>query len=154
MSNLEQWPTARLIITAGRLVENAYNEDLAAHGITYAGLTILSVLTLRGALSQVDLAEELKIQSQTVGKTVERLARKGLVARSRRWPDKRSQIVDITPDGQDLLASETKALEQKFDLPHAVQPATLREHAQAVIRAFERGTKSPGTDTEGRNQAR
>lgn len=145
MSNLDSWPTARLVITAGRLVENAYNENLAAHGITYAGLTILSVLAFRGALSQVELAEELKIQSQTLGKTVERLARKGLVARTRRWPDKRSQIVNITAAGQDLLTAENKGLEEKLDLPDAARQATLREHARTVITAFERKDKSAGS---------
>ncbi|WP_299167708.1 MarR family winged helix-turn-helix transcriptional regulator [uncultured Arthrobacter sp.] len=137
MSNLDQWLTARLVITAGRLVENAYNEDLAAYGVTYAGLTILSVLAIRGALSQVQLAEELKIQSQTLGKTVGILTRKGFVARSRRRPDKRSQIVTITPTGQDLL-KESRSIEEKLKLPEALRQTSLREHARTVIQTFER----------------
>lgn len=137
MSNLDQWPTARLVITAGRLVENAYNEDLAAYGITYAGLTILSVLAIRGALSQSQLADELKIKSQTLGKTVEVLARKGYVTRARHWLDKRSRLVDITPDGHRLL-EQTESLEEKLSLAGALRETTLRDHARTLIRTFER----------------
>ena len=137
MSNLDQWPTARLLINAGRLVENAYNEDLAVYGITYAGLTILSVLSTRGSLSQSQLAEELKIQSQTLGKPVELLARKGFVDRTRHRLDRRTQIVTITPAGQDLRTG-SKSLEEKLQLPVAARETTLREHAQTVIRTFER----------------
>lgn len=137
MSDLDYWPTARLLITAGRLVENAYNEDLAAYGITYAGLTILSVLAIRGALSQSQLADELKIQSQTLGKTVGILTRKGFVTRSRHGLDRRTQIVAITPIGQDLLA-ESKSLDEKLELPDASRVGTLRDHARTVIRIFER----------------
>lgn len=137
MSNLDQWPTARLVITAGRLVENAYNEELAAYGITYAGLTILSVLAVRGALSQSQLAAELKIQSQTLGKTVEGLARKGFITRARHWLDRRTQLVDITSDGQHLL-KESKSLEEKLTLAGAARETTLRDHAQAIIQNLER----------------
>lgn len=140
MSNLEQWPTARLIITAGRLVENAYNEDLAVYGITYAGLTVLSILAVRGALNQSELARELKIQSQTLGRTVEVLARRGFVTRTRHWLDRRSQLVDITPAGRNLLG-ESEALEEKLSLAGAYRETTLRDHALALIQTFDRTTQ-------------
>ena len=68
MSDLEQWSAARLLVTARRLVENAYNAELAGLQLTHAGLTILSVLASEGAFTQIQLAEELKVQSQTLGK--------------------------------------------------------------------------------------
>lgn len=137
MSNLDEWPTARLVITAARLIENAYNEDLAAYGITYAALTILSVLAVRGALTQNQLAIELKVQSQTLGKMVDILARKGFVTRTRHWRDRRSRLVDITPNGSHILEGIT-ALEEKLELAANSRESTLRDHAQTIIRTFER----------------
>lgn len=137
MSNLDDWPSARLVITAARLVENAYNEDLAAYGITYAALTVLSVLAVEGALTQNQLATELKIQPQTLGQMVDALARKGFVSRTRHWSDRRSQMVDITGTGRSVLQS-IATLEDKPQLAEdPLGETTLRDHAQAIIRTLD-----------------
>ncbi len=125
------------MFTAARLVENAYNEELAAYGITYAALTILSVLAVRGALSQNQLATDLKVQSQTLGKMVDALVRKGLVTRTRHWRDRRSHLVDITPNGLNIV-EDIAALEEKLEQAGAAREATLRDHAQMLIRTFDR----------------
>lgn len=136
MSNLDDWPTARLVMTAARLVENAYNDDLAAYGITYAALTVLSVLAVKGALTQNQLATELKIQPQTLGKMVDALARKGFVTRTRHWSDRRSQLVDITGTGRSILRS-IATLEDKLQLADLLRETTLRGHAQTIIRTLD-----------------
>ncbi|MGF9663218.1 MarR family transcriptional regulator [Arthrobacter crystallopoietes] len=135
MSDLEQWPTARLLITASRLVENAYNEELAGLGITYAGLTVLAVLAAQGALKQADLAEELKVQNPSVGKMIERLARKGFVTGTRCWPDRRTQLITISPAGQDVL-SKARGLEDRLQLPEAAGKASLRDQARRLIATY------------------
>lgn len=142
MPNLDDWPTARLVMTAARLVENAYNEDLAAYGITYAALTILSVLAVKGALTQNQLAAELKIQPQTLGKMVDALARKGFVTRTRHWSDRRSQLVDITETGRSILRS-IATLEDKLHLADPFRETTLRNHAQTIIRALDQEPSIP-----------
>lgn len=142
MSNLDEWPTGRLLFTAARLVENAYNEELASYGITYAALTILSVLAVRGALSQNQLATDLKVQSQTLGKMVDALVRKGLVTRTRHWRDRRSHLVDITPNGLHILG-DFAALEEKLQQAGTARETTLRDHAQSIIRTFDRDRYTP-----------
>ena len=135
MSDLEQWPTARLLITASRLVENAYNEELAGLGITYAGLSVLAVLAAQGALKQAELAEELKVQNPSVGKMIERLARRGFVTGTRCWPDRRTQLITISPAGLEVL-SKARGLDDRLQLPDASGKASLRDQARRLIATY------------------
>ena len=132
MSDLEQWSAARLLVTARRLVENAYNAELAGLQLTHAGLTILSVLASEGAFTQIQLAEELKVQSQTLGKRLNRLARKGFVSR---WPDQGSPLITISPAGQDVL-SKARGIENRLRLTEAPGSDSLRIQLQRLIRAY------------------
>jgi DNA-binding MarR family transcriptional regulator len=135
MSDPEQWSAARLLVTAGRLVENAYNAQLAGLGITHAGMTVLAVLAARGALRQIQLADELKVQTQTMGKMLERLARKGFVSRTPRSPDRHRQLIIISPAGQDVLV-KAQAIEDKLRLTQASRGPGLRNHLKKLIRAY------------------
>src|SRR5688500_9308266 len=135
MSDQEQWPTARLLITASKLVEYTYNEELAGLGITYAGLTVLAVLAEQGPLKQAELAEELKVQNPSVGKMIERLTRKGFVTGTRCRPGRRTQLIAISPEGQDVL-SKARHLEDGLQLPEASGKASLRNHARRLIATY------------------
>ena len=72
MSYKNQWPTNRLLSTAARLVEHAWNENLASLGITHAGVMALDVLRSEGSMTQAQLAHQVRVQAQTMGKTLHR----------------------------------------------------------------------------------
>lgn len=57
MPDLEQWPTGRLLTTAARLVEHAWNERLVDIGVTHAGVIALGALADQGAMTQASLAQ-------------------------------------------------------------------------------------------------
>lgn len=97
------WSTSRLLSTAARLNENQDNDRLRALGVTHSGLTILRVLSVMGTISQVKLAQTVRVQAQTVGKALERLELRGLVLRSKSGADRRVTYVSITADGQRVL---------------------------------------------------
>ena len=65
MPHLEQWPTGRLLTTAARLVEHAWNERLVSIGVTHAGVIALGVLETQGAMTQANLAQLVRVQAQT-----------------------------------------------------------------------------------------
>lgn len=132
MSDLEQWSAARLLVTARRRVEHAYSSELAGLGLSHAGLTILTVLAAKGAFRQIQLAEELKVQSQTLGKMLNRLARKGFVSRR---PHGRSQMIAISPGGQDAL-SKARGIENKLLATEALCSNSLRGALQGLIQAY------------------
>lgn len=103
-----QWPTNRLLSTAARLVEHAWNERLATLGVTHAGVMALDVLRAAGSMTQAQLAHRVRVQAQTMGKTLHRLELHGHVTRSKNIRDRRSHLVSITPEGQRILEAATQ----------------------------------------------
>ena len=97
------WSTSRLLSTAARLNENRDNERLRSMGVTHSGVTILKVLAAGGSMSQVRLAQIVRVQAQTVGKALERLEARNLVVRSKSEADRRVTFVSLTPAGAGML---------------------------------------------------
>ena len=103
MSYRNQWPTNRLLSTAARLVEHAWNEELASLGVTHAGVMALDVLHSKGSMTQAQLAQEVRVQAQTMGKTLHRLEAHGHISRAKNERDRRSHVVSISPVGEGVL---------------------------------------------------
>ncbi|GAA4054586.1 hypothetical protein GCM10023063_48850 [Arthrobacter methylotrophus] len=72
MPDMERWPTGRLLSTAARLVEHAWNEKLRGMGLTHAGVIVMKVLAVKGPTTQSMLAQIVRVQAQTMGKTLTR----------------------------------------------------------------------------------
>ncbi|KAD3436295.1 MarR family transcriptional regulator [Arthrobacter yangruifuii] len=103
MPDMERWPTGRLLSTAARLVEHAWNERLVSIGLTHAGVIALGVLESQGPMTQARLAQLVRVQAQTMGKTLARLETHGHVSRVRNDLDKRSHMVTITEKGTEAF---------------------------------------------------
>lgn len=110
-----QWPTNRLLSTAARLVEHAWNERLATLGVTHAGVMALDVLKTAGSMTQAQLAHRVRVQAQTMGKTLHRLELHGHVNRSKNVHDRRSHLVSITPEGLRVLEAATQLEDELVD---------------------------------------
>ena len=133
MPNLEQWTTGRLLTTAARLVEHAWNERLVSIGVTHAGVIALGVLASQGAMTQANLAQLVRVQAQTMGKTLSRLEARGHISRARSEVDRRSHAVSITPGGSRVL-NEAQDVERTLIAGEGLVSNELRSHLQAVIR--------------------
>jgi DNA-binding MarR family transcriptional regulator len=84
----DEWVTGRLLGTAARLVERSWNVRLREHGVSHAGLIVLSTLA-RGPVSQRGLADDQHVTEQTIGRTIAHLESTGHVARSSDPTDRR-----------------------------------------------------------------
>lgn len=133
MPDLEQWPTGRLLTTAARLVEHAWNERLVNLGVTHAGVIALGVLEGQGPMTQASLAQIVRVQAQTMGKTLSRLETRGHVSRTRNDLDRRSHMVSITDAGLGVLA-QSKDIERTLVAGEGLISDELRDHLQSVIR--------------------
>ena len=67
--------------------------------VSAAGGLVLGVLRDHGAMSPSDLGERLIVTRATVTGLLDSLERRGFVERSRNPADRRSLMVEITPDG-------------------------------------------------------
>lgn len=132
MSENSEWSTNRLLSTAARLVEHAWNERLAALGATHAGYMALDVLHEHGTLSQARLAQEVRVQAQTMGKTLHRLESHGHISRSPNLRDRRSHLVSITETGRGVL-SEAARLEAELIEDGTLDDEQLRRSLAHII---------------------
>ena len=71
--------------------------------VSAAGGLVLGVLRDHGAMSPSDLGERLIVTRATVTGLLDSLERRGFVERSRNPADRRSLMVEITPDGLVVL---------------------------------------------------
>lgn len=133
MPDMEHWPTGRLLSTAARLVEHAWNERLVRIGVTHAGVIALGVLDSQGPMTQAHLAQLVRVQAQTMGKTLARLEAHGHVTRVRNDLDKRSHMVSITPAGIEAL-HEAQDIERTLLDGGELLSEDLRSQLRTVIR--------------------
>jgi DNA-binding MarR family transcriptional regulator len=124
------WTAGRLLSAAARKVERAWNAHLASWDLNHASLPVLLHL-LGGPRSQRELAALVGVTEQTMGRTVLRLERTGLVSRTVHSTDRRRVDVAITVDGR------TAALEAA-DISRAEQLLTtaLTDEQVAALRAL------------------
>lgn len=135
MPDMELWPTGRLLSTAARLVEHAWNEQLASIGVTHAGVIALEVLAGHGTMTQAQLAQIVHVQAQTMGKTLSRLETYGHIERVRSSQDRRSHQVSITDHGRSVLSS-AQELEKSLVPGGQLSSDDLRGKLQAVIKSL------------------
>ncbi|GAC68154.1 MarR family winged helix-turn-helix transcriptional regulator [Gordonia soli] len=133
---IEGWPTGRLLSTAARLVEHAWERVLREYDLSSAGLVVLHVLST-GPASQRQIAQAARVTDQTASRTIERLERVGYVTRQTDPADERRKHVAGTAAGLDVYRT---LLERERTDPTLVaalgdsEPA-LRELLLELLRA-------------------
>ncbi len=135
----EEWVTGRLLGTAARLVEQAWNNRLREHGVSHAGLIVMSTLG-RGATSQRDLADDQHVTEQTIGRTIAHLESTGHVSRRHDPADRRRRSVELTESGAALLAEMFDTGERITDeilQASGVDVAQFRRSLTTLINAMD-----------------
>lgn len=87
---------------------------LEACGLTGPQLATLQVVGRLGPVSQIDIARAVHLSQGTVTGILRRLESRGLIARTRSHADRRSIEVEVTADGQAVLASAPSLLQDEF----------------------------------------
>ena len=98
----QDWPTGRLLSTAARLVEHAWDDVLAAHDLTHSRVVTLHLL-LDGPTTQRELARRAGVEEQTMGRILRGMEDRGQVARARDSADRRRTLVSVTDTGREAL---------------------------------------------------
>ncbi|MET7572404.1 MarR family winged helix-turn-helix transcriptional regulator [Streptomyces sp. NPDC005492] len=108
-------------------------EALAPHGVDGHELAVLVVLSAGQPLSQVEAAGRLGVDRTTMVSLIDGLEDRGLVERRRSSRDRRKNIVELTPAGQDCLRRAERArraAERRFLAP------LDEETAMSLVRAL------------------
>ena len=133
MPDMDRWPTGRLLSTAARLVEHSWNEKLGAIGLTHAGVIAMEVLSAQGPMTQAQLAQLVRVQAQTMGKTLSRLEAHGHISRERSASDRRSHVVTLTDRGREAVVAAAD-MERSVLAAASIDPDSLRHELQSVVR--------------------
>ena len=122
-----------------RLMQNDYMARIAGTGIAPAQAYVLGELWLHEPQSQVELARRLDIGKATIGQTLARLERAGLVRRQRVDIDRRRIMVHLTEKGRCLREPLGRAaIEQDAMLQDKLGETTVAELAEALRSVNER----------------
>ena len=132
----ETWPTGRLLSTAARLAEHAWDAHLARWGLNHASFAVLWMLAA-GPASQRELAHRAQVEDQTMSRTLDGLVRHGYALRERSPTDRRRLVVTLTERGERACREAGDAEVAERLVAGAVAPedlATLRAHLVTVVR--------------------
>ncbi|MGK9146012.1 MarR family transcriptional regulator [Plantibacter flavus] len=131
---MSEWPTGRLLSTASRLVEHAWQQALEGLGVTHAGLIVLHLLEA-GPASQKELARRARVQNQTMSRTLDRLQRDGHIERVAAADDRRRHVVTRTDAGTQVWRAADRLEADVF--PAVPDQDALRAQLLAIVRSGE-----------------
>lgn len=126
-----------LVRAAWRLRKNE-RKVLAPHGLTFAQARALRLLVRTGPMRVGDLADRLEIVPRSATTRVDGLEEAGLVTRTPDPTDRRSILVEPTPQGHDLVT--TLAAGRRATAESLLAPLSPDERAD-LIRLLTRLTK-------------
>ncbi|MBT2585587.1 MarR family winged helix-turn-helix transcriptional regulator [Arthrobacter sp. ISL-95] len=133
MPDMDRWPTSRLLSTAARLVELAWNDRLRPLGLTYPAVLTLDAVATAGPITPGDLARSVRVQAQTMGPLLTRLESRGYILRQPNRFDRRSQLISITELGQTLLEQSHRQETNVLSVIN-LDSEGLREELLAIVR--------------------
>lgn len=123
-----------------RYTQNDYMARITGTGIAPAQAYVLGELWFDEPLSQVELARRLDIGKATIGQTLTRLERAGVVERKRVSSDRRVVMVHLTETGRQLreplriaAIEQSDLLEEKLGKDKAAQLTDLLKQANQLL---------------------
>jgi len=128
----------RLITLAARLVQRRQDDALAHLGLTRAAVIALEGLA-GGPLNQEQLAEAIRVQSQTLGRILTRLEASGHITRTRQQSDRRQLKVELTDVGAAALEAARDAEISAYPDDPSIGWKVLQDELTKFISALPTG---------------
>ncbi len=91
------------LLRASKAVLGRIEKRLALDGLTATQIGVLEGILHLGPLTQRELGRKVLTSAGNMTDIIDKLAARGLVARTRAPQDRRSVIVDLTPAGRELI---------------------------------------------------
>lgn len=102
----------------------------------------MEVLSANGPMTQAQLAQLVRVQAQTMGKTLSRLEAHGHISRQRSASDRRSHVVSLTERGREAVA-QAADMERSVLAATSIDPDLLRQELQSVVKVLATKTSAP-----------
>jgi MarR family transcriptional regulator for hemolysin len=136
-----------LCITAAAMQE-ALNEELSRHGITYRQFQVLGWLVHDGDdMTQADLACRMRIEPPTLVGLLDRMEQQGWITRVNCPGDRRKKIVRVAPAAEDvwemMVAALVRVRERALCKLSSDQSDALKEMLQTIHETLTAPSGSP-----------
>jgi DNA-binding MarR family transcriptional regulator len=140
------------VLTASRLLVAVSARSIAAveESITLPQFRLLVVLSTRGAVKLMQVAEHLGVAPSTATRMVDRLVTAGLVSREINPNSRREVVVSLSPAGQAVVRQVTQR--RRRDIARIVgrMPEQQRHGLVEALESFsEAGGEPPVSTTDG-----
>ena len=132
---------AGLVTLTSRLFARALHDRLVPHGVAPGQLAVLQRLWEGDGLTQAELARAVRVEQPTMARTLDRMARDGLIERVPSKEDRRAFNVRLTAHGRALrraVENEAAALER------AALAALKRQEREGLTRSLGQVAASLG----------
>ncbi len=104
---------------ASNALETRANRHIEAFGFCASDFGILECLLHKGALPVNAIGKKILLTSGSITSAIDRLEKKGLVARAFSPEDRRARIVDLTAEGRAFIKGAFA--EHEAEIEHAVE---------------------------------
>lgn len=86
-------------------------QESATSGVTPVQFAVLHTLAQQSGIDQRTLAGLVSFDTSTIGGVIDRLEARGLLTRSHSADDRRVRLLDLTAEGEELLAELTPSMQ-------------------------------------------
>lgn len=125
--NFEESHAYWVVMTA-HAFERALNDELAPHGITYRQWQVLGWLAHEGELSQVELADRMRIEPPTLVGILDRMEKAGWIRRTECTDDRRRKLISPTESALPIWSKVVECAKRvRADSAGGISPEELTQ---------------------------
>lgn len=137
------------LLTASRALVGVSARSLAGveDSVTLTQFRVLVVLHTHGATRLNRLAHGLGVNASTAMRTVDRLARSGLVERHENPDDRREVVTEATDRGHDVVRQVTERRREAIERIVAAMPSDRRQEFLSALTTFAEAAEEPLADS-------
>lgn len=125
--------TGHLLRRAQQLHQALWIREVSSE-VSSVQFAALLVIRLRPGLSQAELCDELGLDRSTIADLVDRMVRRGLLARARSTEDRRRKVLTITEHGAATLDEINPGVERVDALLTETLAASERDELRSMLR--------------------
>ncbi len=100
---MQSLKTLTILFRALKSVEQQIREDIRRYGLNTTEFGVLEVLYHKGPLTIQEVKEKVLIAASSMSYVIDTLVKKAYVKRVKHSYDKRSYVLELTPEGQSKM---------------------------------------------------
>lgn len=141
------------VVMTAHAFERALNEELAPLGITYRQWQVLGWLAFSGELSQIELAERMRIEPPTLVGILDRMERAEWIRRRSCPSDRRRKLISPAPNAEPVWSKVVACAKRlRAEAVVGIEPGEL-EKLKTVLETIRTNLQSSESHRQSRYES-